>query len=112
MNQDISSFAFWKENGLLVRKWTNVIQDLNSRPRIRRLITGLDAYNPNSQETYIRQKLSDMYSTEKISIKKFNFKNQRASTVNYVLEIETTTGSTVHDFISDYCSTRYIKIRP
>lgn len=113
VNQDLSKLVFWKNSGLLVRLWSSVIQDLNKRTRIRRLISGLDAFNPNSQVNYIKQRISSMYTNnETINIQMFNFKNQSSTTKNYVIEIESTTDQNVHDHITDYCTSRYIKIRP
>jgi hypothetical protein len=111
-NQDLSNLAFWKTAGLSARRWTSVIQDLSKRTRIRRLITGLDAYNPNSQEEFIKQRIQTMYSNETIKIQKFDFKNQRSSITNFVLEIESTNDSNVTDLITPYCNSRFIKIRP
>ena len=111
-NEDLSNLAFWKTAGLSARRWTSVIQDLNKRTRIRRLITGLDAYNPNSQEEFIKQRIESMYSNETIKIQKFDFKNQRSSITNFVLEIESKTDSNVIDLLTSYCNSRSIKIRP
>ena len=111
-NQDLSNLAFWKTAGLSARRWTSVIQDLSKRTRIRRLITGLDAYNPNSQEEFIKQRIQTMYSNETIKIQKFDFKNQRSSITNFVLEIESKNDSNVTDLLTPYCTSRFIKIRP
>jgi len=111
-NQDLSNLAFWKTAGLSVRRWTSVIQDLNIRTRIRRLITGLDAYNPNSREEFIKQRIKSMFLNETVRIQKFDFKNQRSSVTNYVLEIESKNNSNVTDLLTPYCTSRFIKIRP
>ena len=53
-----------------------------------------------------------MYSKETIKIQKLDFKNQRSSITNFVLEIESKNDSNVIDLLTPYCNSRFIKIRP
>ena len=53
-----------------------------------------------------------MYSNETVKIQKFDFKKQRSSVTNYVLEIESKSDSNVTDLLTPYCDSRFIKIRP
>merc|ERR1712071_553431 len=86
----LSKMRFWRDNGLIVREWKGTIQDLEKKTKIRRLISGLDAYNPNSNVNHIENRIKNMYENKnvKITIQEFTFKNQRSSYKNYVIELE------------------------
>jgi hypothetical protein len=113
VNIELSKMQFWKENGLEVRPWSGLIQDLTKRTKIRRLVSGLNAYDINSNKNHITDKFCKMYdNSHKITVQEFNFKKQTHKMKNFVIEIESINNNNVNDLITDYCESRNIKIRP
>ena len=49
---------------------------------------------------------------KQLKSKKFDFKKQRSSITNFVLEIESKNDTNVTDLLTPYCDSRFIKIRP
>ena len=112
VNIEMSKSAQWHGLGVKVRPWHGPIQNLNCKPRIRRIISRIDS---NTTTNEIKSKIENLYENRadlSVRVQEFVHKVQNKNYKNYIVEISSTLQNNVNDQLTPYCKQNEITIRP
>ena len=111
VNSDMSKCEQWHSFNVKVRPWHGPIQSLDLKPKIRRLISKIDA---NTLPNEVKNKVKNIFQNSAdlcIQVQEFVHKVQNSNYKNYVVEISSTSQNNVIDKLTPYCTQNDIIIR-